>query len=229
MFSSLDHCKAFQCKQSIPISGSPHSEIATLSGLLNHTLWYVAYRAIISYLLYPTVTSARSCNNVGHLFWFTILAQHETNDVILYIHSVHKHRGNTFQCQNYKMRLKQRSLNWINSMQVKKILFTNVFFSWSLCLLNMFPWYFSSIFTFSVYWCNRHHRSWPFLECRPSKLYFKILWKYDDWSFRFHHFLENGRFYRENTYKCSPLVTKWQIILHFHCCFNNKYTPYFLG
>jgi hypothetical protein len=25
------------------------------------------------------------------------------------------------------------------------------------------------------------------------------------------------------------LVTKWQIILHFHCCFNNKYTPYFLG
>jgi hypothetical protein len=24
-------------------------------------------------------------------------------------------------------------------------------------------------------WCNRHQRSWPFLECRPrSKLYFKI-------------------------------------------------------
>jgi hypothetical protein len=39
-------------------------------------------------------------------------------------------------------------------------------------------------------------------------------------------FLENGRFYRENTYKCSPLVTKWQIILHFHCCFNNKATPW---
>jgi hypothetical protein len=36
-------------------------------------------------------------------------------------------------------------------------------------------------------------------------------------------------FTRENTYKCSPLVTKWQIILHFHCCFDNKYTPYFLG
>ena len=47
--------------------------------------------------------------------------------------------GNSFQRQNYKMRLKQRSLNWINSMQVKKILFTNVIFSWSLCLLNMFP------------------------------------------------------------------------------------------
>ena len=91
------------------------------------------------FFMYPTVTSARSCNNVGHLFWFTILAQHETNDVILYIHSVHKHRRNTFQRQNYKMRLKQRSLNWINSMQVKKIFFTNVFFSWSLCLLNMFP------------------------------------------------------------------------------------------
>jgi hypothetical protein len=28
--------------------------------------------------------------------------------------------------------------------------------------------------------------------------------------------LEKGRFYRENTYKCSPLVTKWQIILYFH-------------
>jgi hypothetical protein len=42
--------------------------------------------------LYPTVTSARSCNNVGHLFRFTILAQHETNDVIMYIHSVHKQR-----------------------------------------------------------------------------------------------------------------------------------------
>ena len=89
--------------------------------------------------IYPTVTSARSCNKIGHLFWFTILAQHETNHVILYIHGVHKHRGNSFQRQNYKMRLKQRSLNWINSMQVKKILFTNIFFSWSLCLLNMFP------------------------------------------------------------------------------------------
>jgi hypothetical protein len=57
-------------------------------------------------------------------------------------------------------------------------------------------------------------------------LRFKILCKYDDWSFRFHHFLENGLFYRE---KCSPFVTQWQISLHFHCCFNNKYTPYFLG
>jgi hypothetical protein len=84
----------------------------------------------------------RSCNKVGHLFWFTILAQHETNEVIPYIHSIHKHRGNSFQRQSYKMRLKQRSLNWINSMQVKKILFTNVFYSWSICLLNMFPsWY----------------------------------------------------------------------------------------
>jgi hypothetical protein len=41
----------------------------------------------------------------------TILAQHKTNNVILYIHSVHKHRGNSFQRQNYKMRLKQRILN----------------------------------------------------------------------------------------------------------------------
>ena len=121
------------------------------------------------------MTSARSCNNFSHLFWFTILAQHETNDVILYIHSVHKHKGNSFQRQNYKMRLKQRSLNWINSMQEKKILFTNVFFSWSLCLLNMFPSMIFPICIFPVCWHNRHHSSWPFLECRPSKLYFKIL------------------------------------------------------
>jgi hypothetical protein len=96
------------------------------------------------------------------------------------------------------------------------------FFSWSVCLLNMFHrWYSLSIFIFPVCWHNRHHSSWPFLECRPSKLHFKILWKHDDWSFRFHHFLENGWFYRENTYECSPLVTKWQIIWHFHCCLNN--------
>jgi hypothetical protein len=121
------------------------------------------------------------------------------------------------------MRLKQRSLNWINSMQVKMILFTNVFFSWSLCFLKCFHrWYSPSSLIFPVCWHNRHHSSWPFLECRPSKLYFKILWKYDDW---FHHFLENGRFYRENTCKCSPLVTKWQIILHFHCCFNKGRSP----
>ena len=98
--------------------------------------------------IYPTVTSARSCNKVSHLFWFTIPVQRETNDVILYIHSVHKHRGNSFQRQNYKMRLKQRSLNRINSMQVKKILLTNVFFSWSLCLLNMFP---SMVFSKHLY------------------------------------------------------------------------------
>ena len=65
------------------------------------------------------MTSARSYNKVGHLFWFTILGQHETNDVIMYIHSVHKHRGNSFQRKNNKMRLKQRSLNWINSMKVE--------------------------------------------------------------------------------------------------------------
>ena len=154
-------------------------------------------------LMYHAVTSARSCNKVSHLFWFTILTQHETNDVILYIHSVHKHRGNSFQRQNYKMRLKQRSLNGINSMQVKKILFFYYcLFFLIIMLVKCFKrWYFPSMLTFPVCWCNRHHRSWPFLECRRSQLYFKILWKYDDWSFRFHHFLENGWFYRENTYK----------------------------
>jgi hypothetical protein len=73
-------------------------------------------------------------HTIKSVTWFDLQfwrSTHETNDVILYIHSVHKHRGNSFQRQNYKMRLKQRSLNWINSMQVKRILFTNVFFSWS--------------------------------------------------------------------------------------------------
>ena len=177
------------------------------------------------------MTSARPYNKVGHLFWFTILAQHETDDIILYIHSVHKHRGNSFKLQDYKIRLKQIRLNWLNSMQVKKILFTICLFFLIIMLVKyiLSDGISPSIFIFPVCWCNRHHRSWPFLECRPSKLYFKILWKYDDWSFRFHHFLENGWFYWENTYKCSPLITKWQIIWHSHCCFNSKYTPYFLG
>ena len=41
----------------------------------------------ISKIMYRVMTSARPCNKVGHLFLFTILAQHETDDVILYIHS----------------------------------------------------------------------------------------------------------------------------------------------
>ena len=135
-----------------------HLTIIVLQFYLIHGLFHCTSKLSVLIFKYPTVTSARSCNNVGHLFWFTILAQHETNDVILYIHRVHKHRGNTFQRQNYKMRLKQRlkqtSLDWINSMQVKKILFTNVFFSWSLCLFNIFPsmvfpkhFYFSGLLT----------------------------------------------------------------------------------
>ena len=69
---------------------------------------------LVSEYMYHVVTSARPCNEVGHLFWFTILAHHETDDVILYIHSIHKHRGNSFKLQNYKMRLKQIRLNWIS-------------------------------------------------------------------------------------------------------------------
>ena len=61
--------------------------------------------------IYRAVTSARPCNKVGHFFLFTILAQHETDDVILYIHSLHKYRGNSFKLQNYKLRLKQIRLN----------------------------------------------------------------------------------------------------------------------
>ena len=80
--------------------------------------------------------------------------------------------GILFNVKNYRMRLKQRNLNLINFMQVKKILFTNVFFPWSLCLLNMFPsmvfpkhLYFSGLFTllFRVEWIfflNRNKPLW---------------------------------------------------------------------
>jgi hypothetical protein len=123
------------------------------------------------------VTSVRPCNKVGHLFWFTNLTQNETDDAILYIYHVYKHRGNSFKLQDYKMRLRRIRLNWINSMQVRKVLFTNVFFS----LVSMLVKYVLSdgisqaFLTFPVCWCNRYHRSWPFLECRPSKLYLNIL------------------------------------------------------
>ena len=40
--------------------------------------------------------------------------------------------------EDYKMRSKQVRLNWTNSMQVKKLLFTNVLFTWSFCLWNLY-------------------------------------------------------------------------------------------
>jgi hypothetical protein len=70
-----------------------------------------------------------SCNKVGHLFWFTILAQHEASDVILYIYNVYRRQSSFLKLEDYKMRLKQVRLNWTNSMQVKKLLFTNVLFT----------------------------------------------------------------------------------------------------
>jgi hypothetical protein len=82
------------------------------------------------------VTSVRPCNKVGHLFWFTNLTQNETDDAILYIYHVYKHRGNSFKLQDYKMRLRRIRLNWINSMQVRKVLFTNVFFSLVIMLVK---------------------------------------------------------------------------------------------
>jgi hypothetical protein len=88
---------------------------------------------------YRVVTSARSCNKVGHLFWFTILAQHEANDVILYIYNVYRRRSSFFlKHEDYKMRLKQVRLNWTNTTQVKKLFFTNILFTWSFCLWNLF-------------------------------------------------------------------------------------------
>jgi hypothetical protein len=112
-------------------------------------------------ILYPTVTSARSCNNVGHLFWFTILAQHETNDVILYIHSVHKHRRNTFQRQNYKMRLKRfRSpsfgppktiTTWLTKTEIFTLHWINIIIRNNKCIFNKLNEY---ILTMQM-WFNR--------------------------------------------------------------------------
>ena len=47
---------------------------------------YIYYR--VSHFIYRVVTSTGPCNKVCHLFWFTILVQHKTDDIILYIHSV---------------------------------------------------------------------------------------------------------------------------------------------
>ena len=93
--------------------------------------------------MYRVVTSARSCNKVGHLLWFTgILAQHEANDVILYIYNVYRRRSSFLKLEDYKMRSKQVRLNWTNSMQVKKLLFTNVLLSGhSACEIYFKRWY----------------------------------------------------------------------------------------
>jgi hypothetical protein len=92
-------------------------------------------RIVVNQNKWPTLLHDRADVMLGQYQWLTdwVIVRRG----YLYIHSVHKHRVNSFQRQNYKIKLKQRSLNWINSMQVKKTLFTNVFFSWSLCLLNV--------------------------------------------------------------------------------------------
>jgi hypothetical protein len=93
--------------------------------------WLLCLPLCLCTLWIYRMTSLVSCcaRIVNQNKWLTLL--HDRADVTTrYIHSVHKHRGNSFQRQNYKMRLKQRSLNGINSMEVKNILFTNVFFSW---------------------------------------------------------------------------------------------------
>jgi hypothetical protein len=95
------------------------------------------------------------------LFWFTILAQHETDDVILYIYSIHKHkhRGNSFKLQNYKMRLKQIRLNWINSGGIRR-------FCFDLATLRIFKfdhWYWDWKYNKG----NAKHDVSPRLKIRP--------------------------------------------------------------
>ena len=120
-------------------------------GLIWDVIWKLSYHNLL--VIYPVVTSARSCNKVGHLFWFTILAQHETNESFCIFIAYINTEGILFNVKITRWDY-NRSLNWKSSMQVKKILFTNVFFSWSLCLLNMFPsmvfpkhFYFSGLLT----------------------------------------------------------------------------------
>jgi len=57
----------------------------------------------ISKELYRVVTSAQSCNKVGHLFWYTILVQHEANDVILYIYNVYRRRSSFLKLEDYSV------------------------------------------------------------------------------------------------------------------------------
>jgi hypothetical protein len=70
------------------------------------------------------IYSIQSYLLVGHLFWFIILAQHETDEVILYIHSVHKHRGNSFKLQNYKTRYINLLITYFN-IELKRIKLTS--------------------------------------------------------------------------------------------------------
>jgi hypothetical protein len=97
----------------------------------------------------------------------------------------------------------------------------------------MFPSMYSpSIFIFPVCWHNRQRSSWPFLECRPSKLYFKIPWKYDDWSFHygskfpavtitvFTTILEQNR---KNCCQISAKCQKHFIISHFNLPFFHNF------
>jgi hypothetical protein len=53
------------------------------------------------------------------------------------IHSVHKHRGNTFQRQNYKMRLKQRSL-YITMIKGEEVVWIQTFTSLILKVFSCF-------------------------------------------------------------------------------------------
>jgi hypothetical protein len=90
-------------KNTICLAYFPETVMYCDDDYVNKPSFLLTYiQSFLVFFLHPTVTSAQSCNKVD----------------------VHKHWGNTFQRQNYKMRLKQRSLNWINSMQVKKILLT---------------------------------------------------------------------------------------------------------
>jgi hypothetical protein len=56
-----------------------------------HSWSYFDIQNLRLVILYRTVTSARSCNNVGHLFWFTILKWWNLNDQSSYFQSILKY------------------------------------------------------------------------------------------------------------------------------------------
>jgi hypothetical protein len=101
--SALDHShkkKPQKTSNCVGASSSSHWKVTCFSS------WY-----IVSWHLLDHATKSVSCFNLQ--FWRSTRPMTSFCIFIAYINT-----GNSFQRQNYKMRLKQRSLNWINSMQV---------------------------------------------------------------------------------------------------------------